>query len=118
MRVRCERVDCYRAHNLQTLRILFNHVLVARQKGSLGGRDARAESRERLGLWVKLSDQQNGQGRLDQQGKQKATQKQSHPSYFAYSKRGMTMTECSGRGNRRSIDCFVANSSRSRRHGD
>lgn len=87
MRVRSERVDCYRAHNLQTLQILFNHTLVARQKGSVGGRDARAEGRERLGLWAKLSDQQNGQGRLDQQGKQKEIQKRSH-LYFAYSKHG------------------------------
>jgi hypothetical protein len=43
----CESVECYRAPNLQTLGILFGQALVARQKWSLGCRDARAESRER-----------------------------------------------------------------------
>lgn len=59
-----ESVDCYRTPDLQTLGILLCQALVARQKWSLSCRDARAESRERLGIRAKLSNQQNGQDKL------------------------------------------------------
>lgn len=55
-------------------------ALVARQKWSLSCRDARAESRERLGIRVKLSNQQNGE---DESSMNKANSRK-HKSYQVF----------------------------------
>jgi hypothetical protein len=113
--VMCESVDCYRTPNLQTRGILFSQALVARQKWSLSCRDARAESRERLGIRAKLSDQQNGQDGLDQHGKQQGIQEQSD-RLSSIQQAGTTRKKHSGHGDRPST-ASVADSSQFRRHG-
>ena len=74
-------------------------ALVARQKWSLSCRDARAERRERLGIRAKLSDQQNGQDRLHEQGKQQEYTEASRP-LRSIQQAGTTSTKHSGHGDR------------------
>lgn len=115
MRVRCERVDCHRAHNLQTLQILFRHALVARQKGSVGGRDARAEGRERLGYGRSSATNKTAKAGLINKANRRRYK--AITSLLRMQRAWPTTTECSGQSDRRLIGCFVANSSQPRRHG-
>jgi hypothetical protein len=86
-------------------------ALVARQKWSLSCRDARAESRERLGIRAKLSNQQNGQDRLHQQGKQQKIQEQSGlcAAYSKQVRQGCDILVMT-------TSLFVANASQLQRH--